>query len=179
MRQRQCNNCRSPRVSRHRPVSVTRWSRRSSIVSCRTSLVRYCQVARLFGETSYIARRHSRSRTVSSPTCLQRGLCRIEHAGDLRPRREPPSHQGSIVDARIRCRPGLHPRMLNNRAENSHQPTRERERAMRRFKSMRHAQRFLSVPTRCCLCNCYWERSSWHFSTVHVVKDTDKTTDTE
>jgi putative transposase len=34
---------------------------------------------------------------------------------------------------------------LNNRAENSHQPTRERERAMRRFKSMRHAQRFLSV----------------------------------
>ena len=34
---------------------------------------------------------------------------------------------------------------LNNRAENSHQPTRERERRMRRFKSMRHAQRFLSV----------------------------------
>ena len=33
----------------------------------------------------------------------------------------------------------------NNRAENSHQPTRERERRMRRFKSMRHAQRFLSV----------------------------------
>jgi putative transposase len=36
-------------------------------------------------------------------------------------------------------------RRLNNRAENSHQPTRERERAMRRFKSMRQAQRFLSV----------------------------------
>jgi putative transposase len=36
-------------------------------------------------------------------------------------------------------------RRLNNRAENSHQPTRERERAMRGFKSMRHAQRFLSV----------------------------------
>jgi putative transposase len=34
---------------------------------------------------------------------------------------------------------------LNNRAENSHQPTRERERRMRRFKSMRQAQRFLSV----------------------------------
>ena len=34
---------------------------------------------------------------------------------------------------------------LNNRAENSHQPTRERERRMRRFKSMRHARRFLSV----------------------------------
>jgi putative transposase len=34
---------------------------------------------------------------------------------------------------------------LNNRAENSHQPTRERERGMRRFKSAGHAQRFLSV----------------------------------
>src|SRR3954453_13480972 len=32
-------------------------------------------------------------------------------------------------------------RYLNNRAENSHQPTRERERRMRRFKSARHAQR--------------------------------------
>src|SRR6266852_4613781 len=32
---------------------------------------------------------------------------------------------------------------LNNRAENSHQPTRQRERAMRRFKSAEHAQRFL------------------------------------
>jgi len=30
----------------------------------------------------------------------------------------------------------------NNRAENSHQPTRERERRMRRFKSPGHAQRF-------------------------------------
>ncbi len=33
----------------------------------------------------------------------------------------------------------------NNRAEVSHQPTRQRERQMRRFKSARHAQRFLSV----------------------------------
>jgi putative transposase len=33
---------------------------------------------------------------------------------------------------------------LNNRAENSHQPTRRRERQMNRFKSARHAQRFLS-----------------------------------
>jgi len=35
---------------------------------------------------------------------------------------------------------------LNNRAENSHQPTRERERRMRRFKGPGHAQRF-SPPT--------------------------------
>ena len=34
---------------------------------------------------------------------------------------------------------------LNNRAENSHQPTRQRERAMKRFTSAGHAQRFLSA----------------------------------
>jgi putative transposase len=34
---------------------------------------------------------------------------------------------------------------LNNRAENSHQPTRRRERIMKRFKSAGQAQRFLSV----------------------------------
>ena len=34
---------------------------------------------------------------------------------------------------------------LNNRAENSHQPTRERARRMRRFKSPGHAQRFLAA----------------------------------
>src|SRR4030081_3236734 len=34
---------------------------------------------------------------------------------------------------------------LNNRAENSHQPTRLREEKMRRFKSAKHAQRFLSA----------------------------------
>jgi putative transposase len=33
----------------------------------------------------------------------------------------------------------------NNRAEVSHQPTRQRERLMRRFKSVGQAQRFLSV----------------------------------
>src|SRR2546427_1306973 len=37
------------------------------------------------------------------------------------------------------------PRYLNNRAENSHQPTRQRERHMQRFKSPGHAQRFLSA----------------------------------
>ena len=36
-------------------------------------------------------------------------------------------------------------RYANNRAEVSHQPTRQRERQMRRFKSAWHAQRFLSV----------------------------------
>jgi putative transposase len=36
-------------------------------------------------------------------------------------------------------------RYLNNRAENSHQPTRERERRMRRFKSAQHAQKFVEI----------------------------------
>lgn len=34
---------------------------------------------------------------------------------------------------------------INNRAENSHQPTRRRERQMKRFKSARQVQRFLSI----------------------------------
>ncbi|MCX2928548.1 DDE-type integrase/transposase/recombinase, partial [Streptomyces sp. NEAU-W12] len=34
---------------------------------------------------------------------------------------------------------------LNNRAENSHQPTRQRERAVKDFRSMGGAQRFLSA----------------------------------
>ena len=34
---------------------------------------------------------------------------------------------------------------LNNQAENSHQPTRRRERQMKRFKSPRQVQRFLSA----------------------------------
>lgn len=33
----------------------------------------------------------------------------------------------------------------NNRAENSHQPTRQRERRMKRFKSAAQAQRYLSI----------------------------------
>lgn len=36
-------------------------------------------------------------------------------------------------------------RYLNNACEVSHQPVRRRERHMRRFKSVRHAQRFLST----------------------------------
>jgi hypothetical protein len=34
---------------------------------------------------------------------------------------------------------------LNNRAENSHQPIRRRERIMKQFKSPRHLQRFVSI----------------------------------
>ncbi len=50
--------------------------------------------------------------------------------------------------AKAEVLPGVEHRQgkgLNNRAENSHQPTRVRERVMRRFKSAGHAQRFLSA----------------------------------
>ena len=40
---------------------------------------------------------------------------------------------------------GITQQYANNRAELSHQPTRVRERGMRRFKSMKRAQRFLNV----------------------------------
>ena len=44
--------------------------------------------------------------------------------------------------------PGVEPRQsryLNNRCENSHRPTRQRERRMQGFKSPGHAQRFLAA----------------------------------
>ena len=37
---------------------------------------------------------------------------------------------------------------LNNRAENSHQPFRRRERAMQRFRSMKTLQKFSSIYTK-------------------------------
>src|SRR3954452_22687264 len=55
---------------------------------------------------------------------------------------------GSYGAAKREIMPGVEHRQhkgLNNRAENSHQPTRRRERQMKRFKSARQAQRFLST----------------------------------
>jgi putative transposase len=54
----------------------------------------------------------------------------------------------SYPAARKEVMPGVEHRRhkgLNNRAENSHQPTRRRERQMKRFKSAGQAQRFLSA----------------------------------
>ena len=54
----------------------------------------------------------------------------------------------SYAAAKVQFMPGVEHRQhkgLNNRAELSHQPTRQRERQMRRFKSPGHAQRFLSA----------------------------------
>jgi putative transposase len=54
----------------------------------------------------------------------------------------------SYAAAKREILPGVEHRQhkrLNNRAENSHQSTRRREKKMRRFKSAKHAQRFLSA----------------------------------
>ncbi len=54
----------------------------------------------------------------------------------------------SYAAAKTQIKPGVEHRQhkgLNNRAELSHQLTRQRERQMRRFKSPRQAQRFLSA----------------------------------
>jgi putative transposase len=72
------------------------------------------------------------------------------------------SYSNRVATCRVRSRPTLksyaaakqevmpsvlhrQDKGLNNRAENSHQPTRERERRMRGFKSVKHAQRFLAA----------------------------------
>ena len=54
----------------------------------------------------------------------------------------------SYAAAKKQIMPGVEHRQhkgLNNRAELSHRPTRQREKQMRRFKSPGHAQRFLSA----------------------------------
>jgi putative transposase len=55
---------------------------------------------------------------------------------------------GSYAAAKKEVLPSVEHRQhkrLNNRAENSHQPTRQREQTMRKFKSPGHAQRFLAA----------------------------------
>ncbi len=74
---------------------------------------------------------------------LLKGLCYV-------PRVIVTDKLGSYAAARREILPGVEHRQsryLNNRCEVSHQPTRRRERHMRRFKSVRHAQQFLSINT--------------------------------
>jgi putative transposase len=72
---------------------------------------------------------------------LLKGLCYV-------PRVIVTDKLGSYGAAKREILPGVEHRQsryLNNRCEVSHQPTRRRERHMRRFKSVRHAQQFLST----------------------------------
>ncbi|WP_431854295.1 IS6 family transposase [Azospirillum sp.] len=54
------------------------------------------------------------------------------------------SYAAAKKDLKLRCEHRQH-KGLNNRADNSHQPTRRRKRQMKRFKSPRQVQRFLSI----------------------------------
>jgi putative transposase len=66
----------------------------------------------------------------------------------ITPRVMVPDKLASYAVAKRVVMPGVEHRQrkgLNNRAENSHQPTRRRERIMKRFKSAGQAQRFLSL----------------------------------
>jgi putative transposase len=74
---------------------------------------------------------------------LLKGLCYV-------PRVLVTDKLGSYGAAKREILPGVEHRQsrdLNHRCEVSHQPTRRRERHMRRFKSARHARQFLSVHT--------------------------------
>ena len=73
---------------------------------------------------------------------------RLLHGLKYKPRRLITDGLRSYGVARREILPGVRhrtSRYLNNRAENSHRPTRRRERQMQRFKSSTQAQRFLSA----------------------------------
>ena len=78
----------------------------------------------------------------------ERFFRRLLTAQGAEPRRLITDRLGSYAAARRRVMPSVPhdtSRYANNRAEVSHQPTRRRERQMRRFKSVTQAQQFLSV----------------------------------
>jgi putative transposase len=79
----------------------------------------------------------------------------------------------SYAAAKRDIMPGVEHRQhkgLNNRAENSHQPTRRRERIMKRFKSPRHVQRFLAIHDQ--IANVFTRRSNQDTAaTFHSARD--------
>ena len=77
----------------------------------------------------------------------ERFLRQVLHSCEYEPRVVITDKLASYVPAVKRVLPRSEHRRhkrLNNRAENSHLPTRKRERVLQRFKSAEHAQRFLS-----------------------------------
>jgi putative transposase len=79
-------------------------------------------------------------------TAAERFLRRVLEGCGRRPRVVVTDKLASYPPAIQQVLPGVEHRRhkrLNNRAENSHRPVRKRERALQRFKSPGHAQRFL------------------------------------
>jgi putative transposase len=86
-----------------------------------------------------------------SAKAAKRFLCKLLKGLQYVPRVIVTDKLKSYAAAKREILPGVEHRQsryLNNRAEVSHQPTRRRERQMQRFKSARHAQRFLSTHSR-------------------------------
>jgi putative transposase len=82
-----------------------------------------------------------------SATAAKRFFKRLLHGLKYKPRRIITDGLRSYGVAKREVLPDVRhraSRYLNNRAENSHRPTRRRERQMQRFKSAEQAQRFLS-----------------------------------
>jgi hypothetical protein len=84
-----------------------------------------------------VAPKQQRRHTILPQAAQKAGVCA---AGDRhrQTRQLPGAHREILASVEHR-----RSKYLNNRAENSHQPTRQRERAMKRFTSPGHAQRFL------------------------------------
>ncbi len=81
-------------------------------------------------------------------TAAKRFFKRLLHGLEYKPRRIITDGLRSYGVAKREVLPDVRhraSRYLNNRAENSHRPTRRRERQMQRFKSAEGAQRFLSA----------------------------------
>jgi putative transposase len=78
------------------------------------------------------------------------------------------SYRAALNELHLTCRheQGLR---LNNRAENSHQTVRRRERKLQRFKSARSAQRFLSMHATA-YNNFYLQRHLVSRSTLRILR---------
>ena len=110
---------------------------------------------RIRGEPHYLWRAVDRHGVVldilvqdrRNATAAKRFFRRLLAGLGFKPRRIVTDGLRSYGAARREVLPGVRHRTsrhLNNRAENSHRPTRRRERQMQRFKSAEQAQRFLS-----------------------------------
>ena len=89
---------------------------------------------------SVVTRTRDRKAALKFPKKSMKRLGRVEEIVTDRLR----SHGAALAELGIRDRQQTG-RWANNRAENSHQPFRRRERAMLRFRRMRTLQKFASV----------------------------------
>jgi putative transposase len=131
---------------RRRPQPGDKWSLEEVFVRIRSKLHYLWRAVDQHGNVLDVLVQCRRNTKAAKPFFrkLLKGLCYV-------PRVILTDKLGSYGAAKREILPGVEHRQsryLNNRCEVSHQPTRRRERHMRRFKSVRHAQQFLSSHTR-------------------------------